>query len=229
MGIRLLVGSDYHGSPRLIQQALAHLPQVDAYINCGDFCSKAGKPSPEATQGFYPEAQAEVEHLKSFLEAVDRFQKPWLFLPGNHDPAAPVLEPLAGMYGRAITESCCFEWMGLRVLAVPWTPPCGWGWELTSSHLQELLTLFEQPPYPVAQQCVAPIDLLITHAPPRGVLDEAGKWYHRHTPTLRPLLDQLQPHYYLCGHMHWDGGKVERCGSTLVINAALHNMVLEIH
>jgi len=39
----------------------------------------------------------------------------------------------------------------------------------------------------------------------------------------------VQPRYYICGHMHWDGGKVERWGSTLVINTALHNMVLEIH
>ena len=55
MGIKLLLGSDYHGSPRLIRQALAHLPEVDAYINCGVFCSKAGKPSRKATQGFHPQ------------------------------------------------------------------------------------------------------------------------------------------------------------------------------
>jgi Icc-related predicted phosphoesterase len=66
MGIKLLLGSDYHGSARLIRQALAHLPEVDAYINCGDFCSKAGKPSRKATQGFHPAAQAEVVHLQSF-------------------------------------------------------------------------------------------------------------------------------------------------------------------
>ncbi len=221
MGIKLLLGSDYHGNRKLIQQALAHLPHVDGYINCGDFCSKAGRPSPTATQGFHPAAQAEVEQLQAFLQAVDQCKKPWLFLPGNHDPTAAVLLPLAGSYGRPITESCCFEWMGLWVLAVPWTPPCGWSWQLTSSHLRELLTLFKHPPYP--------IDLLITHAPPRGLLDEGGQWYHRRMPTLRPLLDQVQPRYYLCGHMHWDGGKVERCGSTLVVNAALHNMILEIH
>jgi Icc-related predicted phosphoesterase len=221
MGIKLLLGSDYHGSPRLIRQALAHLPEVDAYINCGDFCSKAGKPSRKATQGFHPAAQAEVVHLQSFLAAVESLGKPWLFLPGNHDPAASVLNSLVGRWGRAITQSCCFEWLGLQVLAVPWTPPCGWSWSLTSAHLQELLALYSQPP--------RPIDLLLTHAPPRGFLDEGGKWYHRRTPTLRPLLEQVQPRYYICGHMHWDGGKVERWGSTLVINTALHNMVLEIH
>jgi predicted phosphodiesterase len=60
MGLKLLLGSDYHGNDRLIRQALAYLPQVDGYINCGDFCSKAGKPSRNATQGFHPAAPAEV-------------------------------------------------------------------------------------------------------------------------------------------------------------------------
>jgi Icc-related predicted phosphoesterase len=221
MGLKLLLGSDYHGNDRLIRQALAYLPQVDGYINCGDFCSKAGKPSRNATQGFHPAAPAEVAQLQSFLAAVDGLGKPWLFLPGNHDPAATVLEALAGNWGRAITQSCCLEWLGLQVLAVPWTPPCGWSWTLTRSHLQELLALYSQLPHR--------IDLLLSHAPPRGLLDEGGKWYHRRMPTLRPLLDLLQPRYYICGHMHWDGGKVERWGSTLVINTALHNMLLEIH
>lgn len=69
---------------------------------------------------------------------------------------------------------------------------------------------------------------MVTHAPPKGVLDEGGKWYHRNTPTLRPLVDALKPRYYLCGHMHYDGGKVETHQATTFINAALHNMVIEL-
>ena len=63
--------------------------------------------------------------------------------------------------------------------------------------------------------------------PPKGMLDEGGKWYKGKTPTLLPLVETLRPQVLICGHMHFDGGKVLRTGGTTAINAALHNVLLD--
>lgn len=216
--MRLLIGSDYHCTPHLLERALHQIPECDGYINCGDFCSLAGSQPQAAKQGFHPKGQAEVELLSFFLQQVDQLGKPWVFLPGNHDPSASVIAPLAGRHGTVITETGLMEWLGLRMLMVPWTPPCGWNWTLTSSRLKQIVSIYSQ----------AKVDVIVSHAPPRGILDEKSKWYHRRTPTLRPLLEALQPRYYFCGHMHLDGGQQASWGQTLVVNAAVHNLVVEV-
>jgi Icc-related predicted phosphoesterase len=216
--MKILIGSDYHCKPHLLQQALDLIPEVDGYINCGDFCAWAGVQRSSRTSNHTLKIGQEIELLQNFLAKVDHLGKPWLFLPGNHDPSAAVLDPLAGSCGRMATASALITWQGLQVLLIPWTPPCGWNWTLTSTHLQELLQTYTS----------MTVDLIISHGPPRGILDEGGKWYHSNTPTLRPLVDALQPRYFFCGHMHWDGGKVETHGSTVFVNAALHNLVIEI-
>jgi len=217
--MRILIGSDYHCHPGLQVKALDLLPEVDAYINCGDFCSRAGANPPDPELGYHPKGHQEVQQLQSFLQEVDERGKPWVFVPGNHDPLPNALEPLGGQHGYMGLQSQSLQWSGLHIVVIPWTPPCGWNWTLTKTHLQELLREW---------QGIPPVDLLITHAPPLGMLDENSRWYGRKTPTLRPLVDLLQPRYYLCGHMHQDGGKQGHLGQTTVINAALHNLILEI-
>ncbi len=216
--MRLLIGSDYHCSLQLQQQALDLIPTVDAYINCGDFCCKAGA-QPETKQlGYHPAGKAEIDQLHHFFSQVDQLGKPWLFIPGNHDPAAEYLKIGSQPWSTSITHSHLITFLGLETLIIPWTPPCGWNWTLTSTHLKELIATYQN----------AIVDLIITHAPPRGVLDEKTKWYHRNTPTLQPLVQCLEPRYYFCGHMHLDGGKIETHDRTTFVNAACHNMILEL-
>ncbi len=217
--MKVLIGSDYHCQPRLLEQALKLLPEVDGYINCGDFCTLAGsQPKAREPLGYDPKGQAEVELLQSFLQQVDQVGTPWIFLPGNHDPAPQVLSPLAGNHGTVAVASGLMPFLGQQVLLVPWTPPCGWSWTLTSTHLKELVATYTD----------TEVDILITHAPPRGVLDEGSKWYHRNMPTLKPLVDCVQPDYYFCGHMHLDGGKQVKREGTTYVNAALHNLVIHL-
>jgi len=217
--MKLLIGSDYHCQPELMLAALQQIPEVDGYINCGDFCTWAGAKPEAQLVGYDPRGEAEVAQWIDFFQAVDQLGKPWLFVPGNHDPSASYFEQHAPQFSHGVlaTASATLSFLGLRLLVVPYTPPCGWNWPLTRTHVQELLTTFSD----------TPVDILVTHAPPKGALDEEGKWYHRKTPTLRPLVDALAPRFYLCGHMHLDGGKTMVEGATTFVNAALHNMILE--
>jgi Icc-related predicted phosphoesterase len=221
--LKILLGSDYHGQPHLLRQALEWLPKCDGYINCGDFCSQAGRRAKQhGSLGYYPKAQPEIELLHHFWTEVDLLGKPWIFVPGNHDPSPPALELMAGSHGIVATGSRLVSFLGLWALLIPYTPPCGWNWTLRTAHLREWVPFYGE----IAQQ--VRIDLLLSHAPPKGTLDEDGRWYPRRMPTLKPLVDAIQPRYYICGHMHKDGGKQVTHQNTTFINVAERNWILEI-
>ena len=220
--MKVLLGSDYHCNATLQQEALSLIADVDWYVNCGDFCNWAGR-QPEASRaGVHPNGVAELKQLKAFWQQVDEIGTPWLFLPGNHEPPAQTLASLFSESqlnnGQLVMDTVQIAMAQIKVLLVPWTPPCGWCWSLSRDRLKDLSQTFGN----------AEIDILITHAPPKGTLDEGGKWYRGRVPTLAPLVEQLSPRYYFCGHMHLDGGKSETKAGTTYINAALHNMVIEI-
>lgn len=66
--------------------------------------------------------------------------------------------------------------------------------------------------------------LIISHAPPVGVLDaaghdDAGNERHIGSPGLRDYIERNQPKLVVCGHVHGAVG-AERLGQTLVVNTA---------
>ncbi len=220
--MKVLVGSDYHCDSGLQQQALDAMAGVDWYVNCGDFCSWAGR-QPEAGQtGFHPRGAEELGQLQAFWQQIDAVGTPWLFVPGNHEPPAKTLEELFAQsdlsHGTLVSTIQMMQIGHLQALIVPLTPPCGWCWSLSRDRLKELQETYNN----------VTVDLLITHAPPKGTLDEGGKWYRGKIPTLAPLVQQLAPKYYFCGHMHLDGGKSEVKDGTTYVNAALHNVIVDI-
>ena len=221
-GVKVLVGSDYHCDADLQQQALDTIGGVDWYINCGDFCNWAGRQPAAAQEGYHPRGAEELEQLQAFWQRVDAMGTPWLFVPGNHEPPAKTLEDLYTRSdlsnGTLISDTQLMEIGHLQALLVPWTPPCGWCWSLSRDRLKTLSETYAN----------TEVDLLITHAPPKGTLDEGGQWYRGKIPTLAPLVNQLAPRYYFCGHVHLDGGKSEVKGGTTYVNAAQHNVVIEI-
>ncbi|MES2461809.1 MAG: hypothetical protein V4671_14590 [Armatimonadota bacterium] len=69
------------------------------------------------------------------------------------------------------------------------------------------------------------MDIVLSHGPPKGVLDGPGRWG---SPGLLAYMERHQPRLVVCGHIHECGGKQERIGETLVINAARCAMPYEL-
>jgi Icc-related predicted phosphoesterase len=67
------------------------------------------------------------------------------------------------------------------------------------------------------------LDIVITHAPPRGVHDGEDPC-HRGFQAYKRLIDRYQPRYFLHGHIHrrfeHPDQRVTRIGRTLVINCS---------
>jgi len=63
-------------------------------------------------------------------------------------------------------------------------------------------------------------DVLVTHEPPRGTLDQAWSGTHIGTQAVRDLVERLNPRVLTCGHVHESPG-IERLDDTLVVNCTM--------
>lgn len=50
------------------------------------------------------------------------------------------------------------------------------------------------------------IDVLISHGPPKYILDQSRDGYNCGSVVLRQHIDKCLPRYFLCGHIHEQGG-----------------------
>lgn len=71
-------------------------------------------------------------------------------------------------------------------------------------------------------QATGGVDVVITHAPPRGYGD-LDDFPHRGFEAFNDLLDRLHPRYLVHGHVHMQYGRIPRCVShpsgATVVNA----------
>jgi len=62
------------------------------------------------------------------------------------------------------------------------------------------------------------VDVVLSHYPPRGVLDVTHSGCHGGLEAVRRLVEEAGPRLVLCGHIHEARG-VARLGGSLVVNA----------
>ncbi|MBQ7713512.1 MAG: metallophosphoesterase [Oscillospiraceae bacterium] len=156
----------------------------------------------------------------SFLVTMGR--APLLYVHGNHD----------GGYAARPPEGCdCIEDRlvtvnGLRILGLGGSACYNGGAHQYGERemLRRLMRL-----YPALLRAGG-VDVVLTHAPPRGVGD-GDDLPHRGFRCFRLLIDRFRPRYFIHGHVHGNYGadvpRVLRCGGTTVINA-YERYVLEI-
>lgn len=65
---------------------------------------------------------------------------------------------------------------------------------------------------------VGRVDILLSHHPPKGILDEVYPGKHVGLSEVRALSDSLKPRLHLFGHIHESRGHL-RQGSTVYVNA----------
>ena len=68
--------------------------------------------------------------------------------------------------------------------------------------------------------------ILLSHYPPKGVVDKTDFGAHVGSKELRELIEKYQPPLFLCGHIHESAG-VEKIGKTTVVNMAMKNVLVE--
>ena len=157
-------------------------------LGAGDFCNM---------RTGLGEAMALLADLRAPLVAV----------PGNAESdvelrsAAPQVTVLHGA-GCTIAGLHLFGLGG----GVPVTPFGSWSFDLTEARAAEML-----------DRC-AQADILLTHAPPKGVADVTSAGQSVGSTAIAAAIARLSPRLALCGHIHDSWGRRGRIGVTDVVN-----------
>lgn len=184
------------------------VPAADIVVHCGDEAT-AREPVLNA-----PESLAFFEWFGSLPI------KHKIFAPGNHSVAfergmVSVPNNVVPLLGASVVID------GLKFYGSPWTPAWGNSW----AYMRPRAKMHD-----VWQLIPDDTDVLITHGPPKGILDlthdhDTGELIHVGCRSLRTRVDGVAPRIHAFGHIHDEPnesnfGEYTR-GSTTFINCSV--------
>jgi predicted phosphohydrolase len=188
--MRLVCLSDTHG----LHDSL-DVPDGDVLVHAGD-CTRHGN-------------EDEVRAFAAWLARLPHRDK--VVIAGNHDwlferkpeKARELLGDVHYLLDEEVTLG------GLRFFGAPWQP---WffDWAFNLRRGPELAAAWARIP--------DGIDVLVTHGPPMGVLDEVAPGRGVGCEELGKALERVRPRLHVFGHIH-EGYGVARNGETLSVNA----------
>ena len=189
--VRLVLMSDTHGRHRDVE-----VPDGDLLIHAGDFT-------------YFNGSTFAIRDFNDWLSQLPHRTK--IVIPGNHDSGF-----IDSAYRELITEATLLVnegivMEGLKIWGSPVTP-VDWG-AFGPETAEERECLFSRIPLDT--------DVLITHGPPRGILDGASKQKNpQGCAQLLAAVRQVKPRLHVFGHIHEQYGMFRSSG-TLFVNAAL--------
>jgi Icc-related predicted phosphoesterase len=188
------------------------VPRADVVIHCGDEAN-ARKPWLNKTESC---------SFFDWYSSLDIETK--VFVPGNHSTA--IAEGLVKPSDYPTVRFLVHEAMtiaGVRLFGSPYTPTfLDWAYMKSHQELDAILTTI-----PVG------IDILVTHGPPKGILDVTHDWgmkelIHVGAKSLAEHVEKrIKPRIHAFGHLHDEAGirnfgTVTR-GTTQFINCSVVN------
>lgn len=176
--------------------------ECDLLIHSGD----AG------TKGNFTELEA---FLKWFVKQPAKYK---IFVPGNHDrhiKGKPQLQLLAREYGITVLMNEGITINGLKIWGGTYVPRVKDGLYIEGHDLGRRVLAWRHMP--------DELDLLITHAPPWGILDINKEGFHCGCNQLTEKVRNNNIKYHVFGHIHEDGGKSIEAWGTKFYNCAVKN------
>jgi len=199
--MKLLLFSDLHSDLRAAAELVKLSDGVDAVVGAGDFCN--------ARRG-----------LEEIIRALSKIQKPTVLVPGNAESddelqhACRTWTRAHVLHGRQQTiAGVVFYGIGG---GIPVTPFGSWSYDFSEAQALKLL-----------ENCPSR-EVLVSHSPPRGVLDRSADGRSLGSTALRETINTKKPNLVVCGHIHASAGRIERCGATTVINAGPQAIVWDL-
>lgn len=174
------------------------IPACDVFIHAGDLCS----------YGTEKEYRKQVTRMKG-IQA-----KTKVFVPGNHDRFVEqnpgIARKLADEAGVLLLLNEYTDIDGIKVFGCSYVPDFSsgyWAFERRSYERNQFWETITEP-----------VDILITHCPPYGILDSASD--HIGCPSIVAAVRKLTPKVHVFGHCHETGGKAAEVWGTKFYNVA---------
>jgi Icc-related predicted phosphoesterase len=186
--------SDTHGKHDLITK---DLPGGDIIIHAGDV-SNVGKSN-------------EIYDFLNWFSTLPYKHK--VFIAGNHDFGFEIMNEIAPEYqelGVTYLMDRMVEIDGLKIYGSPWQPRF-YDWAFNVDRGEAIAKKWEKIP--------ENLDILITHGPPFGILDDTIQGQRVGCEELYKKVTQVKPKYHIFGHIHYGYG-MKIMEETTYINAS---------
>lgn len=191
MSTTIVVISDTHGRHREVE-----VPDGDILIHAGDFTGSG--------------TLSGVDNVNDWLGTLPHDHK--LVVAGNCDPCCEENpdEVRERLTNAQYLQDDAVEIDGIRFWGSPWQPKfLNMSFNLPRG--EALAEKWEMIPDDT--------DVLITHGPPRGILDRTSRGEEVGDRALLTRVTELRPAYHVFGHVHESSGTEIR-GETTFVNAA---------
>ncbi|WP_185965142.1 metallophosphatase domain-containing protein [Glacieibacterium frigidum] len=176
------------------------LPAGDLLIHCGDMFNLSTR------------APQQVRAMDEWFGR-QKFER-ILCTGGNHDRLleAELTRGAQPFRNAQFVMDEIVEYRGLRIFGAPWVPELR-----THAFYRDRSSLAD-----AWARVPSGIDILITHTPPRGVLDTSSRGRSLGCEALAGELQRIAPRVHCFGHVHAGAGR-RQVGGTLFINAASYD------
>jgi len=192
--VRVVCLSDTHN-----RQGTFEVPDGDLLLHAGDLTGRGTEP--------------EIASALDWIAALPHRAK--VIVAGNHDFLFEQSASLARSMVKNATylEGTATEVLGLRIWGGPWQPRFG-GWAFNVDRGEPLAEKWKDIP--------EGLDILLTHAPPFGILDRIGTGESIGCEALRDRIAAMErpPRMHVFGHSHESHG-IQRTPTTTFVNAAI--------
>ncbi len=215
--MRIVATSDLHG-------ALPEIPACDLLLIAGDVCPDfLGQPiqADQGDRGAHRQAAWLDTTFRNWLECGGAAKaRQVVGIAGNHDFVFEHRFLVPRNLRWVYLQDNTVDVGGVRVAGVPWVPNLPfWAFHASGASMR------------LAYENVEPCDILMSHGPPLGILDEAPSKYgsaageHVGSPSAIEAIKRTRPEYLICGHIHEGYGREDFCYKqhiTTIYNVA-HN------
>ena len=188
------------------------LPQADVLLHCGDF----------AASGSRKNQRAAARRLDDFLARQTHIPEK-IVVQGNHDPDSPAKVLFPNSKALYVRSSSTLMINGVSFTLEPYSR------RMSFRSIRNRMS----PSVPSLPAC----DILVSHEPPKGILDMTYHGFSAGSAYLRELVEHAEhkPRLWLCGHIHESRGVISKNfhperghiddidASTMVINASNAN------
>ncbi len=175
------------------------VPTGDVLIHAGDVSGRG--------------TRREIEDFLQWFSAQPHTHK--IFIAGNHDF---FIQLSPNEFKKILPSNCIYlqdemvEIEGFKIYGSPWTPKfMNWAFMKDPKVIEE-----------VWRNIPKNLDILITHGPAHGILDQLHTGPSVGCSTLINKVKELKPRYFLFGHIHESYGSEVKDGTTYLNGAVLN-------
>ena len=197
--MKLLIFSDIHGDKAALEKLMA--TEADYYFAAGDLANFG-----RGLDALGPIMQKRADRM--------------YVIPGNHESEGDIAD-FCRKYGFHDFHGQTMEIAGHMVAGLGYSSPTPFNTpgEYSEDELATRLAKFAS---------VNP-RVLILHAPPKSTkLDRAGEGQHFGSTAVRNFIEQAQPGYFYCGHIHEAAGQQDTIGKSIGWNVGKRGQTLDL-